>query len=150
MSTVIEDTISLIDIKLKKNSVVLTIENNLTNDLIYGNECELEQVFINLINNSIDAIKKSDEKWIKFSINQDKEKISMLITDSGIGIPEHIVHKLFDPFFTTKEVGSGTGLGLSISKGIIEKHNGSIFLNKNKENTCFEISLPIFKSKEAI
>lgn len=145
INKIIESSINLVDFKSKKNSVSIIKESNINNVYVFGNECELEQVFLNLINNSIDAISLLNEKWIKISMNINKETIIISVIDSGNGIDKHIDHKLFDPFFTTKEVGKGTGLGLSISKGIIEKHNGFLNLNKDVVNTCFEIRLPIFK-----
>lgn len=89
---------------------------------------------------------------LKEQLQDEKGKYDRLKTDwenapdeDAVGFLKSENKKLFDPFFTTKEVGKGTGLGLSIFKGIIEKHNGVLNLNKDVVNTCFEITLPIFK-----
>jgi len=85
---------------------------------------QLNQVFLNLLNNSRQAIEKNGKITIStFNLEND---IRISIKDNGIGIPEHLMNKIFEPFYTTKEIGEGTGLGLSISYGIIEKHKGKI------------------------
>lgn len=103
---------------------------------------KLNQVFLNLISNAIDAIQNKGTIWI--TTKKINDKITISIKDSGQGISEKVKRKLFDPFFTTKEVGSGTGLGLSISYGIIKEHKGDIKviseLNKGSE---FLITLPL-------
>jgi signal transduction histidine kinase len=66
-----------------------------------------------------------------------------MVTDSGFGISEEVVHRIFDPFFSTKEKKYGTGLGLSISKGLIERHHGCIEVDHSNANTRFVIQLPL-------
>ena len=97
---------------------------------------------VNLINNSIDAVKDSHDRWVKMELGETISEIVLRISDSGLGIPEHVQKKLFQPFFTTKEVGEGTGLGLSIVKGILDDHKASIELLANQPHTCFEIKFP--------
>lgn len=110
--------------------------------MIFGDSGEMEQVFINLITNAVDAIKDKKDKWIRIESELNGSSQNILFTDSGNGIPKEVEDRLFDPFFTTKEVGEGTGLGLSICRGIIENHKGSIFLRHDRPNTCFEIRIP--------
>jgi signal transduction histidine kinase len=117
-------------------SLSLNLKDNI---FISCDEAEIEQVIINLINNSIDAIKDNNEKWIKVELIENSDLAVLSIIDSGPGIDEINIDKLFNPFFTTKSIGEGTGLGLSISKGIIDAHNGSIRINSNIKNTCFEL-----------
>ena len=97
---------------------------------------------MNLINNSIDAVKETPEKWIKVEIYDESQTVVLRIIDSGSGIPENLRAKLFDPFFTTKPVGKGTGLGLSITKGILDEHKATIAVVDDVPNTCFEIKFP--------
>ncbi|AFY41078.1 ATP-binding sensor histidine kinase [Nostoc sp. PCC 7107] len=118
---------------------------------------EINQVFINLIVNAIDALEQSNQDRslpeITANPNQilirttktDQNQVKIIIADNGIGIPEQIQSRLFDPFFTTKPVGKGTGLGLSISHQVItEKHGGSIHLNSVLgQGTEFIVTLPI-------
>jgi Amt family ammonium transporter len=120
----------------------------------YGNlpevECypsQLNQVFMNIINNAIDALEENQTQpsQIKISTQQlDDRWITIHIADNGPGIPEEIRTKLFDPFFTTKPVGKGTGLGLSISYQIIvDKHHGKIECHSMpKQGTKFVIQIP--------
>jgi two-component system NtrC family sensor kinase len=90
---------------------------------------KLNQVFMNIITNAIQAIKSKEnigEESIVISTRTVNENMEISIKDSGIGMTEDVRHKIFDPFFTTKEVGEGTGLGMSITFKIIEKHQGKI------------------------
>jgi C4-dicarboxylate-specific signal transduction histidine kinase len=130
----------------KGNSVSLQIEINSTS-AIFCNEVEIEQVFINLINNAIDAVKDLPEKWVKLSVFDDGDNAVVRVLDSGKGIPEAIREKLFQPFFTTKQVGAGTGLGLSITKGILDEHKATISVDTHSSNTCFEIRFLKSQSK---
>lgn len=107
---------------------------------------ELNQVWTNLIHNSIQAMKNKGTIWInvcKKLSDQNMEEISITFRDNGSGIPDHAIEKIFEPFFTTKNAGEGSGLGLHICKQIIDKHNGKILVNTSKEGTAFEIILPI-------
>ncbi len=104
---------------------------------------QLNQVFLNLITNAVQAITHEKGK-IKITTRQDGTNVVVKVTDNGIGIqPEHL-NKIFEPFFTTKEVGKGTGLGLSIAYKIVEKHNGKISVESTVgKGTTFTVMLPI-------
>jgi two-component system NtrC family sensor kinase len=108
---------------------------------------QVNQVFMNILNNAIDILledEKQLEKQIIIQTETEADRVKIRIQDNGKGIPREILGKLFDPFFTTKPVGKGTGLGLAICYQIIEKHQGSIQvyspLGKGAE---FVITLPI-------
>ncbi len=102
---------------------------------------KLNQVFLNLIDNAIDAV--ADNGKITLTTRQINNAVSISIKDNGEGIPKDIIDKIFDPFYTTKEVGKGTGLGLSICQGIIDNHNGTIEVISSEGNgTEFLIFLP--------
>ena len=102
----------------------------------------LNQVFLNVIDNAIQAIEGEGHIFIK--TQEENEKVKIIIKDNGEGMDEATRLKLFEPFFTTKEVGKGTGLGLAISYGIIEQHKGGIEVkSKIGEGSEFIISLPI-------
>ncbi len=107
---------------------------------------KLNQVFMNLIQNSIQAIKekKKHHKENVLIVTKDyPENISIEITDTGVGMTDTVKQKMFDPFFTTKEVGEGTGLGLSIVFGIIEKHQGAIDVKSERgKGTSIIIMIP--------
>lgn len=107
---------------------------------------QLNQVFMNIISNAVQAIPGEGKIFIKSWATGQTVKIS--ITDTGQGMSDETKKKIFDPFFTTKDVGKGTGLGLSISYGIIQKHNGKIEVESVKgEGAVFIITLPIQQIK---
>ncbi|RMG13270.1 MAG: PAS domain S-box protein [Cyanobacteria bacterium J055] len=102
---------------------------------------ELNQVWTNLIHNSIQAM--NDQGTLKISVSQKDDFVLVEFTDSGKGIPPEIQGKIFDPFFTTKSPGEGSGLGLSIVRKIIEKHRGKIEVASQPGCTTFSIWLPV-------
>jgi two-component system NtrC family sensor kinase len=109
---------------------------------------KINQVFLNLISNSIDSIKSKseldefEEILIRTTVKGD-DYIIIEIKDTGKGIPKNIQKRIFEPFFTTKEVGKGTGLGLSITSGIIKSHNGRIEVRSDPgKGASFIILLP--------
>lgn len=129
----------------------------------YGNlpliECypgQLNQVFMNLITNAVDALnefsqhnsreaRQANPSWIEIQTQTVKNWIEIRISDNGAGMTEETRARLFDPFFTTKPIGQGTGLGLSISHQIIvEKHGGKIScISAPGEGTAFVITIPV-------
>lgn len=153
-----EDILKMADIHEGLDSTLILLHNKYKNriEIIrnYGNipliECypgQLNQVFMNILSNAVDAIDEKGTITISTSISD--RFIQVSIKDTGQGIPENIREKIFDPFFTTKGVGKGTGLGLSITQSIIEKHKGSINVKSEKEKgTEFIITLPVKQTKE--
>lgn len=111
-------------------------------------ECQflrINQVFLNLINNAIDAMKDGGDLVI--STSQLGDQVMIKIKDNGVGIKGESLKRIFEPFYTTKEIGKGTGLGLSISYGIIQNHNGRIAVHSEEgKGTEFTIYLPIQQS----
>ena len=109
---------------------------------------KLNQVFVNIIGNAVDAIisnneNKKDGKLI-ITVSQEKENIKISIKDNGIGMSQETIKKIFDPFFTTKDVGKGTGLGMSISYNIIKEFHGTINVYSEVSlGTEFVLHLPI-------
>jgi signal transduction histidine kinase len=105
---------------------------------------QLNQVFMNIISNAIQAFREDQQDCqITIGTKQSPDKITISIKDNGSGMNEETKNRLFEPFYTTKPVGVGTGLGLSISYGIIEKHHGNISLKSELgEGTEFIIELP--------
>lgn len=101
----------------------------------------LSQVLINLVNNSVAAIKDQENPWIKISARSERMDVVISVADSGQGIAAELYEKIFQPFFTTKDVGEGTGLGLSVSSGLIKKMNGEMTLDRTAANTTFVIRL---------
>lgn len=106
---------------------------------------ELNQIWTNLIQNAIQAMKGEGSLSITTTtINRDNQTfVSVSFQDSGPGIPDSLRQKIFDPFFTTKSMGEGTGLGLHITKQILEKHKGKVELDSSPQGTNFTILLPM-------
>ena len=104
----------------------------------------LNQVFMNIIGNAIDALEPIDPAKITITSERVDNYAEITISDNGLGIPETLIEKLFDPFFTTKEIGKGTGLGLSISHQIVvDRHQGTLVCRSSPEGTAFVIRIPI-------
>jgi two-component system NtrC family sensor kinase len=103
---------------------------------------QLQQVFLNIINNALDAVKEGGVIGVTSEV-KDSSTIHVLISDSGYGIPKDVLTYIFDPFFTTKDKGKGTGLGLSISYGIMKKLGGTILVESEvNKGTKFTIEIP--------
>lgn len=111
----------------------------------------MQEVFLNLIINSCQAIGDKGEISISAVLNEGDDSVVIEVSDTGPGIPKNIQGQLFDPFYTTKDEGKGTGLGLSIVYGIIKKHQGEIrIVSEPGEGASFQISLPLqVKEREA-
>ena len=147
---IIEDAIIMCKARLKLTETNLTIsESKLFDVTVETMPVHLTQVLVNLIQNAADAVYSlhaEDSRWIKISCQQpEADYLDIKITDSGLGIPDHIAIKIFEPFFTTKEAGKGTGLGLSVSKNIMDKLGGELKLITDGGHTCFVIRVPVAK-----
>ncbi len=145
LSNVISEAIMLTKPRLKRDIIELEYKNN-SKAAITGNMIEIEQVFLNLINNAVDAIKNLPNKWIKIHLEETTEQVIIRITDSGLGIKKAEVSKIFSPFYTSKKIGEGTGLGLSIVDGILKDHDATIEYDDTADNTCFILTFK--KAKE--
>ena len=142
VNDVLNQTIALLGNYALINNI--TIETDLAIDMpiIAGDQAQLQQVFMNLISNAIDAIGKDGLIEVKSKLT--KERIDVSITDNGPGIPKEKQRKVFDPFFTTKQAGKGTGLGLWISYNIMEKMGGTITLSSElNQGSTFTVEIPV-------
>ncbi len=145
---VLESTVALIDNELLVNNITFIMKFDDGFSRIRGHHQNLQQVFLNLLLNAIEAMHSGGELIILTSVEGNSVRID--ISDTGIGIPEEHLGKIFDPFFTTKEVGKGTGLGLSVSYGIIEKHHGSIVAKSEAgKGTTVSVFLPIAENQHS-
>jgi two-component system NtrC family sensor kinase len=117
---------------------------------ILGDPHQLQQVFLNILNNAYDAVREAGRPGrIEIETARRGECVEVSIRDNGTGISQP--DKIFDPFFTTKEVGKGTGLGLSICYGIVREHGGEILCenNVNGPGCTFVVRLPLATPKAA-
>jgi light-regulated signal transduction histidine kinase (bacteriophytochrome) len=145
----LESTLLLLQHKLEPDSAgsIEVIKKYSTLPLIECFASQLNQVFMNLLNNAIDELKvfTREDKYITITTSiLDQKCIQVSIEDNGRGVQENIQNKLFDPFFTTKPVGKGIGLGLSISYQIIEQHGGKLYcLSQVDVGSKFILEIPI-------
>jgi two-component system NtrC family sensor kinase len=138
----VKQTVALLENYARINNIM--IQTDLAGDLpiIASDQAQLQQVFLNLISNAIDAIGK--DGTIQIESLRSGSEIHVRIRDNGPGIPEEIQKKVFDPFFTTKQSGKGTGLGLWVSYNIIEKMGGTVTLDsKVGEGSAFTVRIPL-------
>ncbi|PIE66900.1 MAG: two-component sensor histidine kinase [Deltaproteobacteria bacterium] len=139
----LEEVVSLSAQRAKYSNVELTTHLDPKLPAISASHSELQQVFLNLINNALDAMDKTGGK-LEVSTQQESGNIFINVKDNGPGIPKANLARIFDPFFTTKPVGSGTGLGLSICYGIIHKMGGEITVKSAVDvGTTFSIRIPV-------
>ena len=137
----LESTLVIMQHKLKRG---VTVRREYSPDLprIEAYASELNQVWTNIIDNAIDAMKGSGE--ITLRTYTEKECVVVEIADTGPGIPEDIQSRIFEPFFTTKAPGQGTGLGLHISHDIVvNRHHGQLWVESKPGETKFKVLLPV-------
>ncbi|MEO0646678.1 MAG: ATP-binding protein, partial [Cyanobacteria bacterium J06650_10] len=159
----IDSTLLILNSRIKGTAMIVPIEivrdyTDLPKVKCYPGQ--LNQVFMNILSNAIDALEEKAEKKAENGSNDNwqptitiftqplgTDKVSIFIRDNGPGVPDELLEKIFDPFFTTKAVGKGTGLGMSISHEIIsEKHHGTLTCQRlDSEGTEFCITIPTFQ-----
>ena len=136
----IESTLNIVWNELKYKATVIKDYGKLPIVKCYPQQ--LNQVFMNIFVNAVQAIKKRGE--IRISTRADNGSVKVIISDTGVGIPKENISKIFDPFFTTKKVGKGTGLGMNIAYNIIKKHKGTIDVESEVgKGTTFIIKIPV-------
>ena len=149
----IKNAVSMISEQFRHKLIELEMSVKESLPLSYGNTYQFEQVILNLLINSKDAIEELEtklgrtiEKKIEISAYQDCKQIIVEVKDNGIGIKPEELEKIMLPFYTTKEAGKGTGLGLSITFGIIKEMKGEIsFQSEPNKGTKVTIKLPVAK-----
>lgn len=143
----INQTVDILENYARSNNIDIQTDLAKNLPIIAGDQAQLQQVILNLMNNAIDAITKDGS--ISIRSRADNSRITISITDSGPGISEAMQKRVFDPFFTTKGTGKGTGLGLWISYSIIEKMGGNLSLqSKAGQGATFTVMLPVVKPVE--
>ena len=123
---VLDRALTLLRQQLLSRGVEVELEMPDQELIVQADMVRLEQVFVNLVGNAMEAMEACSKPKLKIKAWGDKEQVRIDFQDSGPGIPEKHIEQIFDPFFTTKEVGQGLGLGLSISYRIIEDFSGSL------------------------
>ena len=145
LNSLVEAALEILQYQLRTSNVetILKLDPQLPHAMVDPHQ--IQQVFVNLINNARQAIEAHQPKgWIKLTTVRNGESVVVIIQDNGPGIAPENLSKIFDPFFTTKEVGKGTGLGLSLCYGIIKDHGGNVTpRSRPGEGATFVIELPV-------
>jgi len=156
LCTTLDSAIELIKNNTKCSDIEIVKKTPKESVPMEGDPIMLQQVFFDLLNNSVDAMPQGGKIDINLKLHYRKAfkkqagEYIIEIKDTGMGIPTNQLDKIFDPFFTTKDTGKGTGLGLSTVYLIVEKHNGSVNVKSQKgKGTTFIIHLPL-KQEEPI
>lgn len=161
VNDLLRDVLCLVQPLVRDN---IALSCDLASDLpaVYGDSSQLEQVFVNLIVNALDAMPQGGQLTIATHLTPRNHKVSLEkepsrpkeeqsvetspLADTGVGIPSEIQSTIFEPFFTTKPEGKGTGLGLSSAFGIIRQHDGRIEVNSSPgKGAALTVSLPVKK-----
>lgn len=144
LNRVVRDSFLILREMLHSHSIETVMELNEI-PAVLGNPNRLEQVIINLVANARDAMPEGGVLTVRTGAieRHGRRLVELAISDTGTGIPAHILGKIFDPFVTTKEAGKGTGLGLSITNGIVKEHGGEISVSTDEGGTAFQITIPV-------
>ena len=143
LNAVIDRCLLLVRHQLELGGVELHVDLAKDIPMVPCDPAQLEQVFIALIMNAIDAMPRGGSLWLEDRIIQQGTEIEIKVRDDGTGIAPAILPHIFEPFMTTKENGRGTGLGLAIARGIMERHKGHIEVESELgQGTTFTVTLP--------
>jgi len=137
----ISDTLTMLGAKTQAKSAEVSVhfEAGLPRAQAVG--AEVNQVWMNLIDNALDAVGQGGH--VDVSASREMDRVVVKVTDDGPGIPPEVRGRIFDPFFTTKGVGEGTGLGLDIVRRLVRRHEGEIDVESRPGRTQFRVSLPV-------
>jgi two-component system C4-dicarboxylate transport sensor histidine kinase DctB len=137
----------LLDSEFRRLGAVLNITGShepLAPVMVAGDPVRIEQVFINLLRNALDAVETAPQRCVSVTLEQEAGQAVVRIADTGPGIPGEVAAHLFEPFFTTKPSGKGLGLGLAISSSIVQAMNGQLTgSNRPAGGAQFEVRLPL-------
>ena len=140
----LSNTIDVLKAKARKKSIAVSVTVEPDLPKVLGFVGELNQVWANLIDNSLDAVAQGGK--VEITANRDRQRVVVHIVDNGTGIAAEIQQHMFEPFFTTKPIGQGTGLGLDIVRRLVIHNDGDINVESRPGRTDFSVSLPIAES----
>jgi len=156
LNTLLRDLTHLTSPGMERGNIRLHIELYDRLPLVLADSNQLQQVFLNLLANAVDAMPAGGDLYVQTAIDEVSDSelgrahsdlgpcVAVSIRDTGQGIAEEYLGRIFDPFFTTKEVGRGTGIGLAVCSQIIHAHGGSIAVQSHpREGSTFTIRLPL-------
>jgi two-component system, NtrC family, C4-dicarboxylate transport sensor histidine kinase DctB len=143
LQNAVQEACSLLEGRLVKAGI--SVQLDVPDDLppVMAGDVRLQQVFVNLFSNAIDAMKAAPEKILFVRAMADPGGVQVSVQDTGPGVPEEVLESVFDPFYSTKDVGEGMGLGLSITYGIVRRFGGVITVsNAHEGGAVFTVTLP--------
>ncbi len=135
------NTVTMLKSKARAKSVAVVIDVEPDLPRVHGFAGELNQIWMNLIDNAIDVV--PDSGRVDVTASRERQRVVVRVVDNGTGIPADIRERIFEPLFTTKPVGQGTGLGLDIVRRLVRKNDGEIEVESRPGRTEFRVSLPL-------
>jgi signal transduction histidine kinase len=146
IATILASANRLVARTIDMASVDVSVDSN-AGLFVEGRATEIQQVFVNLIKNAIEAVRDEhigDGGKVQVTAGRGIDHCWVTVEDNGVGIPADVHSQLFDPFYTTKPPGKGTGLGLNVSYRIMTKHRGTITVQSGEEGgTVFRVQFPV-------
>jgi signal transduction histidine kinase len=144
INAAVESVVVLMAETLRNRGITITSDYEPALPQLAADEDKLKRVFMNLLQNSFQAMQPGGALTIKTGYDRERNGITIVFADTGCGIPDEIRDKIFEPFFTTKQPGEGTGLGLSVSYGIVKEHRGEIAVESEQgKGTSFTLWFPL-------
>lgn len=140
MKNVFDDVELLVQHRARIHGVTLIFDLPDQSFDVMGNESDFIQVFVNLICNAIDAVKASEVREVRVTLQESDELLRIFVADNGPGVPADLRSKIFEPLFTTKPKGEGTGLGLAICQKMVLSHGGQIEILPTQTGACFQVT----------
>jgi len=137
----LRDTIRVMASKARSKGVAVTLDVAANVPPVRATGGELNQVWMNLLDNAIDAAPKDGS--VTVDVRMELDRLAVCVTDDGPGIPDDVVARIFDPFFTTKPPGEGTGLGLDITRRLVRRYRGEVTVDSRPGRTTFCVRLPV-------
>lgn len=142
INTLVEETVSFLEKEAVNHRIAIRRNLDPALPAITTDSAQLQQVFLNILNNALDAI--GNDGAVTISTSRGNGQLAVEFADNGPGLSEEGLKKVFEPFFTTKKAGSGTGIGLAISYSIVERLGGDIEVRNGRQGGCiFRVNLPI-------
>lgn len=146
LEKILNNAISILSHHAELSNVKIIIELEKDLPLVFADPDQIQQVFVNIIINAIQAMPNGGTLTIRSGYIEETKEVFIKFTDTGVGIPKENLKKLFTPFFTTKEKGKGVGLGLAVCYGIIQRHKGKIEVESEVgKGTTFTIKLSAYQ-----
>jgi signal transduction histidine kinase len=137
----LRDTVTVLGSKARGKSVQITVEIEPELPAVSATGGELNQIWLNLLDNALDAVPESGH--VQLRARREVDWVIVRVIDDGPGMPPELIDQIFDPFFTTKPPGEGTGLGLDIARNLVRRHGGEIEVDTRPGRTEFIVRLPV-------